>query len=261
MHKIPTANKTPPSTMILTARNTICVFVGPSSRYYCSASPKKKLDMLIQLRGIRHKKDTSSTSLSLIQQLSLTQMTYHIPGLILDSIPNTSQQQDHTRTSRDRHPGNKSEEMAIIKVAHTVVDPGTMMVHLEDTLLADPAMMRSGRLEGFAVLAVSWQRCLFLAFGDSGGVLGVVVVTGSIPDFGGDILTLNGCRPSNGNIIVCSCFDGVGALLVHFVPDIILFLWYLNPIGNKKKKNDNVSYPCLYRPIQTITNTSNEPST
>jgi len=52
--------------------------------------------------------------------------------------------------------------MTIVEVAHTVVNPGTVMVHPENAFFANAAMMRAGRLESFTVFAVSRQRLLFL---------------------------------------------------------------------------------------------------
>jgi len=110
---------------------------------------------------------------------------YHVTSLVLDSVPNAGKQQSHTGTSCDGDPGDEAEEVSIVEVPHTIVDPGAMVIHLEDTFLADPTVMRSRWLEGFAVLAVSRQGSLFLlgsgcSMGDGGSVADVA---GSIPYF------------------------------------------------------------------------------
>jgi hypothetical protein len=46
--------------------------------------------------------------------------------------------------------------MSIVEMTDTVVDPGAVVIHLENAFLTDPAMMRSGRFESFAVFAVAW---------------------------------------------------------------------------------------------------------
>lgn len=63
--------------------------------------------------------------------------------------------------------------MPIVVVAHTVVDPGAVVVHLEHTLLADPAVVRPRRLEPLTDPAVPWKRCLGLLVAGFG--LGLVV--------------------------------------------------------------------------------------
>jgi hypothetical protein len=70
-------------------------------------------------------------------------------------------------------------------MTYTVIDPGAMVVHLEDTLFTDPAVVRSRWFESFAVLAVSGQRRFFLLSFHHCGIIGgiLAVIGGSIPDF------------------------------------------------------------------------------
>ena len=70
--------------------------------------------------------------------------------------------------------------MTVVVIAHTVVDPGTMMIHLQDALLADPAMVGSRWFETLAVLAVPGQRSLLSLLGyyrgsGGGGCIGSVL--------------------------------------------------------------------------------------
>jgi hypothetical protein len=85
---------------------------------------------------------------------------YHVVGFVVDSIDDPPDQEYHTGACCDGDPGDEADKMSIVEVPHTVIDPGTMVIHFENTLLANPAMMRSGRFEGFACPAVPWQRCL-----------------------------------------------------------------------------------------------------
>ena len=61
----------------------------------------------------------------------------------------------------DNHEGSSAheieteeEEVALVVQADTVVDPGAVMVHHEDTLVADAAMVRTHRLDVFALVAL-----------------------------------------------------------------------------------------------------------
>lgn len=67
--------------------------------------------------------------------------TYHVVSLILDRIHDPPEQQDHARACGDGYPGHKPNKVSIVEMPHTVVDPWTMVIHLEDAFLADPAMM------------------------------------------------------------------------------------------------------------------------
>jgi len=51
---------------------------------------------------------------------------------------------------------DEKEEVAVVFHADAVVDPGTVVIHHEDTPIANSAMMRSGRLYFIALLTLAF---------------------------------------------------------------------------------------------------------
>eukprot|EP00441_Pelagodinium_beii_P047228 CAMPEP_0197621130 /NCGR_PEP_ID=MMETSP1338-20131121/1760_1 /TAXON_ID=43686 ORGANISM="Pelagodinium beii, Strain RCC1491" /NCGR_SAMPLE_ID=MMETSP1338 /ASSEMBLY_ACC=CAM_ASM_000754 /LENGTH=146 /DNA_ID=CAMNT_0043190483 /DNA_START=311 /DNA_END=751 /DNA_ORIENTATION=+ len=62
---------------------------------------------------------------------------------------------EETRQSKVQH---EQAEVPVVAPAHTVVDPGAVMVHLCHTTLTNTAMMRSWRLQPIALVALLRRR-------------------------------------------------------------------------------------------------------
>ena len=68
-------------------------------------------------------------------------------------VPDTGQGYDHECCAA-HEVETEEEEVALVVQADAVVDPGTVVVHHEDTLVADAAMMRTHGLNVVALVAL-----------------------------------------------------------------------------------------------------------
>ena len=58
-------------------------------------------------------------------------------------FPEDFETQDHKETAAEDHEDHVEEEMSVVVVADTVVEPGTVVIHLQDTTVADAAVVGS----------------------------------------------------------------------------------------------------------------------
>ena len=60
-------------------------------------------------------------------------------------FPEDLKAEDHEEAAAEDHEDHVEEEVAVVVVADTVVQPGAVVIHLEDATVADAAVMGSGR--------------------------------------------------------------------------------------------------------------------
>ena len=74
------------------------------------------------------------------------------PPVVVELFKKYFEAKHHDEHAAHHHEDHVEEEVSVIEVTHTVVQPGTVMVHLEDTGLADTAVVGAGRLGRDALL-------------------------------------------------------------------------------------------------------------
>lgn len=71
----------------------------------------------------------------------------------VDFLPEDLEAKYHDEEASQDGVDHVEEEVSVVEVAHAVVEPGTVVVHLEDAMIANRAVVRSRRLGRDALLA------------------------------------------------------------------------------------------------------------